>query len=197
VYFRGFVGKDTTGTDDPKYYDEAVSKGYVATHADGSPYVFTSNFNADAAMIDFTNPAAVAWWQGRIRAALAAGADGFMQDFGEQVFDDMHFHDGSTGAQMHNRFPVLFHRATAQSVAVRAPVRHPADAAAVAAVPGRRARGGARPGVDAGAFRAGGTRRDGGRDLALRVLPARLLARGGRAGPRAAVADGRGGARPA
>ena len=41
VYFRGFVGKDTTGTDDPKYYDEAVSKGYVATHADGSPYVFT------------------------------------------------------------------------------------------------------------------------------------------------------------
>ena len=117
VYFRGFVGKDTTGTDDPKYYDEAVSKGYVATHADGSPYVFTSNFNNDGAVIDFTNPAAVAWWQGRIRAALRAGADGFMQDFGEQVFDDMHFHDGSTGAQMHNRFPILFHRATAQAVA--------------------------------------------------------------------------------
>jgi alpha-glucosidase len=117
VYFRGFVGKDTTGTDDPKYYDEAVSKGYVATHADGSPYVFTSNFNNDAAMIDFTNPAAVAWWQGRIRAALRLGADGFMQDFGEQVFDDMRFHDGSTGAQMHNRFPRLFHRATAQAVA--------------------------------------------------------------------------------
>jgi alpha-D-xyloside xylohydrolase len=117
VYFRGFVGKDTTGTDDPKYYDEAVSKGYVATHADGSPYVFTSNFNADGAVIDFTNPAAVAWWKGRIRAALARGADGFMQDFGEQVFDDMHFHDGSTGAQMHNRFPILFHRATTQAVA--------------------------------------------------------------------------------
>jgi alpha-glucosidase (family GH31 glycosyl hydrolase) len=117
VYFRGFVGKDKTGTDDPKYYDEAVSKGYVATHADGSPYVFTSNFNADGAVIDFTNPAAVAWWQGRIRAALRMGADGFMQDFGEQVMDDMHFHDGSTGAQMHNRFPRLFHRATAQVVA--------------------------------------------------------------------------------
>ena len=117
VYFRAFVGKDTTGTDDPKYYDEAVSKGYVATHADGSPYTFTSNFNNDGAIIDFTNPAAVAWWQGRIRAALRMGADGFMQDFGEQVFDDMHFHDGSTGAQMHNRFPRLFHRATAQVVA--------------------------------------------------------------------------------
>src|SRR4051812_9693216 len=117
VYFRGFVGKDTTGTDDPKYYDEAVSKGYVATRADGSPYVFTSNFNNDGAVIDFTNPAAVAWWQSRIRAALRMGADGFMQDFGEQVMDDMHFHDGSTGSQMHNRFPILFHRATAQAVA--------------------------------------------------------------------------------
>jgi alpha-glucosidase len=117
VYFRGFVGKDTTGTDSPSQYDEAVAKGYVATHADGSPYTFTSNFNADGAVIDFTNPAAVAWWQARIRKALRTGADGFMQDFGEQVFDDMHFHDGSTGAQMHNRFPILFHRATARAVA--------------------------------------------------------------------------------
>jgi alpha-glucosidase len=117
VYFRGFVGKDTTGTDSPSEYDEAVAKGYVATHADGSPYTFTSNFNADGAVIDFTNPAAVAWWQARIRRALRLRADGFMQDFGEQVFDDMHFHDGSTGAQMHNRYPVLFHRATARAVA--------------------------------------------------------------------------------
>jgi alpha-glucosidase (family GH31 glycosyl hydrolase) len=125
LYFRGFVGKDTTGTDSPSEYDEAVSKGYVATHADGSPYVFTSNFNADGAVIDFTNPAAVKWWQARIRKALALGADGFMQDFGEQVMDDMHFHDGSTGRAMHNRFPILFHRATAQAVqAFRRPHPH-------------------------------------------------------------------------
>ena len=52
------------------------------------------------------------WWQGRIREALDLGAAGFMQDFGEQVQSDMVFHDGSTGAQMHNRYPVLYHRAT-------------------------------------------------------------------------------------
>jgi sulfoquinovosidase len=116
VYFRAFVGKDTIGTDDPGAYDEALAKGYVATHADGSPYVFTSNFNADAAQIDFTNPDAVRWWQARVTAALRAGADGFMQDFGEQVLEDMHFQDGSTGAQLHNRLPVLFHRATFAAV---------------------------------------------------------------------------------
>jgi alpha-glucosidase (family GH31 glycosyl hydrolase) len=116
VYFRAFVGQDTTGTDDPGAYNEALAKGYVATHADGSPYTFISNFNAEAAQIDFTNPAAVSWWQGRIRQALDLGADGFMQDFGEQVLTDMHFHDGSTGATMHNRLSVIYHRATREVI---------------------------------------------------------------------------------
>ncbi|MGZ4172910.1 MAG: TIM-barrel domain-containing protein [Solirubrobacteraceae bacterium] len=112
LYFRAFVGQDTTGTDDPRDFDLALARGYVATHADGSPYIFTSNFSKPGAVIDFTNPAAVRWWQGRIQAGLELGADGFMQDFGEQVLSDMHFHDGSTGAQMHNRLPVLYDRAT-------------------------------------------------------------------------------------
>ncbi len=116
LYFRAFVGQDSTGTDDPGQYGYALAHGYVATHADGSPYTFISNFNAPAALIDFTNPAAVSWWQGRIRAGLDLGADGFMQDFGEQVQSDMHFHDGSTGAQMHNRLPVLYDLATREAV---------------------------------------------------------------------------------
>jgi alpha-glucosidase (family GH31 glycosyl hydrolase) len=115
LYFRAFVGQDR-GTQSSGDYDYAVSHGYVATHADGSPYVFISNFGAPAAQIDFTNPAAVAWWQRRIRAALDLGADGFMQDFGEQVLSDMHFHDGDTGASMHNRLPVLYDLATRQVV---------------------------------------------------------------------------------
>lgn len=116
LYFRAFVGQDRTGTEATSDYDYALSHGYVATHADGSPYIFVSNFNAPAAQIDFTNPAAVAWWQGRIRAALNLGANGFMQDFGEQVLADMHFHDGETGATMHNRLPILYDRATRQVV---------------------------------------------------------------------------------
>jgi alpha-glucosidase (family GH31 glycosyl hydrolase) len=124
VYFRSFVGKDTIGTDDPAAFDLAVAKRYVATHADGTPYIFTSNFNADAAVIDFTNPAAVRWWQARITRALKLGADGFMSDFGEQVLDDMHFADGSTGATMHNGLVRLYHRATMQAVR-RFERRHP------------------------------------------------------------------------
>lgn len=116
LYFRLFVGKDTIGTDDPAAYDEALARGYVATTPTGQPYVFVSNFNERGAVIDFTDPEAVAWWKRRIREAIDLGADGFMQDFGEQVQVDMRFHDGSTGAEMHNRLPVLGHRATREAI---------------------------------------------------------------------------------
>jgi alpha-glucosidase (family GH31 glycosyl hydrolase) len=116
VYFRAFVGQDEIGTDDPAAFDEALRRGYVATRADGSPYVFQSNFAREGAVIDFTKPRAVRWWQRRVRVALELGAEGFMQDFGEQVFSDMRFADGSTGASMHNRLPILFHRATRAAV---------------------------------------------------------------------------------
>ncbi|MCB0874861.1 MAG: hypothetical protein KDB46_01580 [Solirubrobacterales bacterium] len=116
VYFRSFVGEDEIGTDDPGAFGEAIDRGFVATDGDGDPYVFDSNFSAPAAQIDFTDPAAVRWWKRRVRDALRLGAEGFMQDFGEQVQVDMHFADGSTGATMHNRLPVLFHRATYEAV---------------------------------------------------------------------------------
>ena len=116
LYFRAFVGTDEIGTDDPAKFDEALSKDYVATTPGGLPYVFVGNFFGPTALIDFTNPAARRWWTERVRAALDLGADGFMQDFGEQVLSGMRFHDGSTGAGMHNRYPVLFHRVTRDAV---------------------------------------------------------------------------------
>ncbi len=111
VYFRAFVGEDP-GTDDPAQFTTAVQDGYVARTPGGQPYIFSSNFGKPAALIDFTNPAAAAWWKGRIDAALELGIDGFMLDFGEQVLPDMRFSDGSTGAQMHNRFPVVYQQVT-------------------------------------------------------------------------------------
>ncbi len=116
VYFRAFVGKEAIGQEEPSGFETAVQNGYVARTESGQPYIFTDNFFAPGALIDFTNPAAVKWWKGRIDAALELGADGFMLDFGEQVQPGMHFSDGSDGQQMHNRYPVLYQRATREAV---------------------------------------------------------------------------------
>jgi alpha-glucosidase (family GH31 glycosyl hydrolase) len=117
LYFRSFVSDDGIGTEFPEEFETALSNGYVATEEDGQPYTFTGNFGTPAALIDFTDPAAVAWWKGRIDAALELGAEGFMLDFGEQVLPGMHFHDGSSGAQMHNRYPVVYQRVTREILA--------------------------------------------------------------------------------
>jgi sulfoquinovosidase len=108
-YLRAFVNDD--GNFDPNgTFEEATRNGYVARTPGGMPYVYSAP--GPAALIDFTNPAAVRWWEGRVRRMLDLGFDGFMQDFGEQVTADMRFHNGETGATMHNRYPVVYHDVT-------------------------------------------------------------------------------------
>lgn len=114
VYFRPFVAQDAAGTEASGAFAYAVSHRLVARTRSGAPYMFGDSFGGNAVLIDFTNPAAVRWWRSRITAVLGLGADGFMQDFGEEVLPGMRFHDGETGLQMHNRYPTLYARATRQ-----------------------------------------------------------------------------------
>jgi alpha-glucosidase len=94
-----------------------VRAGLEVHTESGAPYYTTSTSGTPIALLDFTNPAAVRFWQREVAAALNLGADGFMQDFGEQVQIEMHFHDGQTGATMHNEYPVLAVKATRREFA--------------------------------------------------------------------------------
>jgi alpha-glucosidase (family GH31 glycosyl hydrolase) len=58
----------------------------------------------------------VRFWQAEVAKALNLGADGFMQDFGEEVLSGMHFNDGETGTTMHNRYLVLYAKATRDEI---------------------------------------------------------------------------------
>jgi alpha-D-xyloside xylohydrolase len=108
-YVRAYLSNDGA-FDRAEEVDEATSKGYVAKDPTGRPYVY---FQATPSyMIDFTNPEAVKWWEKRVRRMLDLGFDGFMQDFGEQVMADMRFHNGKSGREMHNRYPVVYHAVT-------------------------------------------------------------------------------------
>ena len=116
-YFRAFVASPSGGLEPDGDYAYAVEHHLVVMNPNGSPATFSSAYqNGTAALLDFTNPATVQWWKSRIDQALDQGADGFMQDFGEQVDTDWRFYNGQTGATMHNEYPILYDRVTRQII---------------------------------------------------------------------------------
>ncbi len=92
-------------------FDKGVAEKLLMTGADGLPAgprfedVRTGN-------IDFTNPAAVDWWQGMITSAVRdQGFDGWMEDFGEWVRDTDRF-AAANGTTMSELYPLLYHKVT-------------------------------------------------------------------------------------
>src|SRR6478609_12181780 len=90
--------------------------GYAVRRADGTPYYVVGTADRRFALIDFTNPDAVAFWQQQVEDTLDMGFEGFMQDYGEQVMLDMHFADGTTGVTRHNTYLTLMAKATRQEI---------------------------------------------------------------------------------
>jgi alpha-glucosidase (family GH31 glycosyl hydrolase) len=104
------------------------ARKYAVKKADASPYYVVGSGSRRFGLVDFTDPAAVHWWQQQVKDVLDLGFDGFMQDYGEQVLFDMHFADGTTGATRHDSYLTLYAKATMQEVRRyhRAhPTRHP------------------------------------------------------------------------
>jgi len=121
-YVRAYVNDD--GNFDPEgLLQEAIEAGAAVENAAGLPFVSVAV--GPAILIDFTKPDAVAWWEQRkIRKMLDLGFDGFMQDFGEQVNDDMRFHGGQDPKEMHNLYPRIYHSAT-REILDRYEAEHP------------------------------------------------------------------------
>jgi len=88
-------------------YDDAVANGYLVKKPDGSPYV-VFNLPRNEGIVDFTNPAAVTWYQGLLKQALDDGWDGWMYDFAEYVPQDAVLFNGMTGMEAHDLYPLLY-----------------------------------------------------------------------------------------
>lgn len=98
-------------------FDEAVARGFLVRDAAGAvhlePWWGTAGWRA---YLDFTDPAAAAWWRARVGHALAAtGFDGAMQDYGEDAPLDGRYANGMTGAQVRALYPVLYARAAREA----------------------------------------------------------------------------------
>jgi hypothetical protein len=101
-------------------YERAAAAGALGRAPGGGPYRYryTGSTQFDVSQYDFTAAAGERAFAMLLRRALADGHDGWMEDFGEYTPLDLVSTDGTPGRQMHNRYPVLYHRA-AQHIAER------------------------------------------------------------------------------
>ena len=96
-------------------YAAAKAQGLFVMKRDGTPWVFHykgAGWRPFAvSMLDFTHPGTAPFYEAMFRNATGMGFNGWMYDYGEYVDPDMLFHDGSRGAEAHNRYPVQYQRA--------------------------------------------------------------------------------------
>ncbi len=99
VYFNPFIYMDS------KAWTETEPNGYLVKKTSGEPYTFTGAKFTECGLIDLDNPDARAWASSKMEAAIALGADGWMNDFAEWLPTD-----GVTAAgpsyMSHNLYPV-------------------------------------------------------------------------------------------
>ncbi len=94
-------------------YPPAAARGYFLRASDGGVARFQGR---DAAIVDFTNPAARDWYKSLHRPLLRAGVAVFKTDYGEEVPEDAVAHDGTSGALLHNIYPLLYNRAVFEAI---------------------------------------------------------------------------------
>jgi alpha-D-xyloside xylohydrolase len=89
-------------------FAEAEKAGFLVKRPDGKPMI-AKWWKGKGGLVDFTNPAATAWWHSQLEKTLPTGARSFKCDDGESNFvQDAVFHDGSTAAEMKGRYAQLY-----------------------------------------------------------------------------------------
>ncbi|NLK06307.1 MAG: alpha-xylosidase [Spirochaetales bacterium] len=90
-------------------FDEGMENGYLVKLADGSVWQW-DRWQAGMGLVDFTNPEAVAWYQGKLKLLLDMGVDTFKTDFGERIPTNVVYHDHSDPDKMHNYYTYLYNQ---------------------------------------------------------------------------------------
>jgi alpha-D-xyloside xylohydrolase len=93
-----------------RLFAEAADAGYLVKNRDGSVWQW-DEWQAGMGLVDFTNPDATAWFQGKIRTLVGQGVDAIKTDFGERIPTDVAWFDGSAAEGMHNWYTQLYNRA--------------------------------------------------------------------------------------
>ncbi|MEP6481640.1 MAG: alpha-xylosidase [Rhodoglobus sp.] len=104
VWINPYIGQRSA------LFAEAKDAGYLVKKPNGDVWQWDL-WQAGMALVDFTNPDATAWYQGKLRHLLDQGVDAFKTDFGERIPLDVEYFDGSSPDRMHNWYTQLYNRA--------------------------------------------------------------------------------------
>ena len=92
-------------------FQEGMEKGYLIKKTNGDVWQ-TDLWQSGLAIVDFTNPKAVRWYQTHLQKLLDMGVDCFKTDFGERIpVKDVCYFDGSSPLKMHNYYTQLYNKA--------------------------------------------------------------------------------------
>lgn len=104
--FRISLWQYTYFTSKNEIFKEAVDKGYVVRNEGGQlPF--------EDAVLDFTNPETVKWYQGLLEKLLKMGVGAIKVDFGEGAPANGLYANGRTGLYEHNLYPLRYNKAVA------------------------------------------------------------------------------------
>lgn len=89
-------------------YREAAERGFLVLRPDRTPMI-SHWWKGEGALVDFTNPKAVAWWHEQLARTRGWGVRAFKCDDGEGNFiADAVFADGCTASAMKNRYAYAY-----------------------------------------------------------------------------------------
>jgi alpha-D-xyloside xylohydrolase len=104
--FRISLWQYTYFTSKNEIYKEAVERGYIVRNEGGTlPF--------EDAVLDFSNPETVKWYQGLLASLLKMGVGAIKVDFGEGAPASGIYASGRTGLYEHNLYPLRYNKAVA------------------------------------------------------------------------------------
>ncbi len=109
-WINSYIGQESV------LFDEGVEKGYFIKRPNGDVWQWDM-WQPGMAIVDFTNPDAVKWYQGKLTELLDMGVDVFKTDFGERIPTDCVYFDGSDPKKMHNFYTYLYNKAVYEVIA--------------------------------------------------------------------------------